>query len=314
VTAGSRSAKPTPFRCSTLSTELGEPLAGTASTVRNWLLVEQPGPWGARALAKSRLPTGVARRLRRLRRELGVRVLLIRRADRPLGPGTPVGRHLFMIHSGPEGPWMERLRVEAPEDVLRLDLEPLGRGVPPRIGERWAGPLFLVCTNGRRDPCCAERGRPVAAALASAHAEGVWECSHIGGDRFAATLVAFPHGLYFGRVGPGRGAAIADAYAAGRIDLPAFRGRSAYPFAAQAAEIHLRQAHGLDGVDDLRLTELTGGLADFVARFETVDGAPLGAAVRVSAADPARPFTCHAEGASNPPAFDVRELDGVSGG
>jgi hypothetical protein len=302
------------FRCSARSLELGEPLDGTASTVRNWLLVEQPGPWGYRALSENRLAADVAARLRRVRDDLGVRVVLIRRADRPLLPGGPAGRHLFAIHSGPERSWVEHLLIDSPADLLGLDLEPLGRGMEPRIGEAWTGPLFLVCTNGRRDPCCAERGRPVAAALAATAPERAWECSHIGGDRFAATLVAFPHGLYFGRVGA-LGPAVADAYVRGRIALANYRGRSSEPFPAQAAEIHLRRSHELHGVDDLRWTELVDrDDGAFVAGFDTADGRRLRAVVRVSPAEPARPFTCRSDEPATPPAYTVRELDEVSPG
>ena len=47
-------------------------------------------------------------------------------------------------------------------------------------------PMLLVCTHGVHDTCCAVRGRPVAAALARRWPEATWECSHVGGDRFAA--------------------------------------------------------------------------------------------------------------------------------
>ena len=43
------------------------------------------------------------------------------------------------------------------------------RGEPPvdsgRPGRSSTGPLYGVCTHGRHDACCAERGRPVCAAL-----------------------------------------------------------------------------------------------------------------------------------------------------
>ena len=47
------------------------------------------------------------------------------------------------------------------------------------------GPVVVVCTHGRRDVCCAERGRPLAAATALEHPGAVWESTHVGGDRFA---------------------------------------------------------------------------------------------------------------------------------
>ena len=209
MTTESETERPSAYRCSTRSRELAEPLAGTASTVRNWILFEQPGPWGYHALSESRLDPDVAAHLRRLR-WLGVRVLLIRRTDRPLLPDASQDRHVFLIHSGPGGPWIRHAVVDTLADLMAMDLEPLGSG-ERSIGKPWDGPLFVVCTNGRRDACCAERGRPLAGRLTIEWPDRAWECTHIGGDRFAATLVAFPHGLYFGRMEPDHGAGIAEA-------------------------------------------------------------------------------------------------------
>ena len=39
----------------------------------------------------------------------------------------------------------------------------------------------------------------MAALLAERDPDAVWECSHIGGDRFAATMLLFPHGINYGR-------------------------------------------------------------------------------------------------------------------
>jgi hypothetical protein len=83
----------------------------------------------------------------------------------------------------------------------------------------------------------------------------VWQASHVGGDRFAGNLVVLPEGLYFGRVGEEDGdvVRILEAYRAGRIDLPRYRGRSCHAFAVQAAEGHVRRATGLTAISDLRL-------------------------------------------------------------
>ena len=59
-----------------------EPLAGTASTVRPFLLVENPGPWGVDALRDNRLPDQVKGGLGAAARAAGVRVLFIRRYHR----------------------------------------------------------------------------------------------------------------------------------------------------------------------------------------------------------------------------------------
>ena len=100
-----------------------------------------------------------------------------------------------------------------------------------------AEPIYLVCTHGKHDPCCALRGRPVAYALAEALAPGrVWECSHVGGDRFAGNMVSLPSGLYLGRVEPEEVSAVAELIDAGRVPVHYLRGRSSLSTPAQAAQ------------------------------------------------------------------------------
>ena len=92
-----------------------------------------------------------------------------------------------------------------------------------RLGAGWEHddePYVLVCTNGRHDPCCATFGRPLVRALrASRWADRVWECSHIGGDRFAGNLLLLPESLYFGRCDAERAERVLAEYDAGRLDL-----------------------------------------------------------------------------------------------
>jgi len=286
------------YRCSTRSRDAGEAMAGTASTVRRWVLLEHPGPWGERALLDARLPAGLGRELRRLERRTGVRTLLIRRADRDVeASGT-----CFAISSGPNRPWIERTRLDRPQDVLALDLDGIAAGRSPGL-EAFGGPLLLVCTHGRHDPCCAERGRPLALALSETDPEPTWECSHVGGDRFAGNLVAFPHGWYFGRVDPDASAGVAGAYRDGRIDLDHARGRSCFATDVQVAEIALRRDRAIDGVDDVVLERVDRAGDETTASFRT----PLGrfdARVRRSAGAPAR-LTCHADAELAAPAFEV---------
>ncbi len=173
-------------------------MLGTASTIDRWLLIEHDGPWGADALRDARLPGGLRAFLRRAERELGIRVLLIRRHRRSNERGTTT---VAAVSTGSADPWIERAELPDPSALSELDLGPLATGVG--VGwDRSDRPAFVVCTQGRRDPCCAERGRPLAAALARRHPDETWESTHVGGDRFAGNLVIFPEGLYFGRVEP----------------------------------------------------------------------------------------------------------------
>src|SRR3712207_7435783 len=66
-------------------------------------------------------------------------------------------------------------------------------------------PVYRVCAHGGHEACCALRGRPLARALPADDPDDVWECSHLGGDRFAANVLVLPHGFYYGQV-PGDGA------------------------------------------------------------------------------------------------------------
>ncbi|MGH2629566.1 MAG: sucrase ferredoxin [Actinomycetota bacterium] len=219
-----------------------EPLAGTASTIRRWLLVEHGGPWGRDGLLDARLPDGLGAELRSLERRTRCRVLLIRRPDRSDG----VGAACFAVDTAEA--WIGATTLGRIEDAAGLD--PSDRaGFPQEVGH----PVAVVCTHGRRDVCCAERGRPLAAAAAARFPRTVWESTHVGGDRFAGNLVVFPHGLVFGRVEPERGADVLAAYGEGRISLDRYRGRTSSARSAQAADRAARARFSLDRIDDVRV-------------------------------------------------------------
>jgi hypothetical protein len=291
------------IRCAVECAARGEPMAGTASTVRSWLLLENPGPWGIHALRDGRIPGGVGEELRRRSADARVRVVMIRRPGRDTSSATTA----FAIRSGPEEPWIERLELERFEDAIAIDLDRLGRGEPLGHGERHHGAVFLVCTHGRHDPCCAELGRPLATALAAAFPEETWESSHIGGDRFAGNLLVFPYGVYFGRVGPSQGPAVARSYLEGRLDLAHLRGRSCRPMPVQAAEHLLREREGLDRIEDVELEEAVGSDDGFVARFRTSAGR---FEVRL-AIDPGEPerLTCHSRQEERPPSYRALAIE-----
>ena len=290
------------FRCSHASQAMDEPLVGTASTITNWLLVEHPGPWGVRALSHARLPDGLGAHLIRRERELRIRVLLIRRHGR----GTGARRSCFAIHTGPDRPWIERADLDDVGEVAALDIAALGRGASVGMTPH-DGPLFAVCTHGRRDPCCAERGRPLASALANAFPEETWESTHIGGDRFAGNMIAFPHGFYFGRVDAARGVDVAAGYVAGSIDLGHLRGRCCRPTDVQAAEHFLRDRQALTGVDEVAVIQVARDGSKTSVSFRTPRRSHL-VTVRRERGEEER-LTCHSDATERPPRYTLVEIE-----
>lgn len=214
--------------CSAASRLLDEPLGATAAPGGRWLLVEVAGAWGWNAFTQSPvLDPLVGRALADRTHRAGVRLIAIRRPGRARGP---VRWRWAVVESrtGSEGVrWGE---AKSAADLLDVPLDG-STGVP---SDR---PMIAVCTQGRHDECCAVRGRPVAAALAERYPEETWECSHIGGDRFAATLILFPHALAFGRMDDLDPVVVVEEYRAGRISAGGFRGRAGLPRVAQAAQI-----------------------------------------------------------------------------
>ena len=278
--------------CSVLAERLGEDLAATAPKARRFLLLEQPGPGSGRnAVTHSDLDTGLAREILAFADEAGVKVHLIRRSSRR---AALPARSVFVADTRRDGPWLRRTEIRDPAEVLGLDLE----------GGEPAGPLYAVCTHGKRDPCCARRGRPLARAMRAARPEQTWEIGHIGGHRFAATFLAFPHGLAFGRVPAAAGPRIVEALEGGEIDLDHLRGRAGDPPAVQAADVLARRRLGLRGVGDVVVEAVDGD----AVTLRTPAGR-LRAVIARREAEP-RPISCGDEPEAVP-AFELTGLDAL---
>ncbi len=290
-----------PFRCAAASEQCRDVLAGSASTVRRFLLVEASGPWGREAVRDSRQTASFGAELVRRCAAAHVRPLLIRRHGR----SEPRRTSVFAAAADPGEAWLGHTYVERTDDVLDLPLERLTTRPAPFAPA--AGPLFLTCTHGRHDVCCAERGRPVAAALAGAFPEHSWEVSHIGGDRFAGNLLVLPDGLYYGRLEPAAAVAMAEEHLAGRLDLDHLRGRSGYPFAAQAAEAFLRRHTGLLAKDAVGLLACDRDQDMVAVRLEMADRR-WRVRVRRETGDP-RPLTCRATRSSPAVSFALVDIE-----
>ena len=229
--------------CSELSLAAAVPLAGTTTRAERWLLVEHGGPWEGTPCPTPRSPKPWPKRCSpstaacphappRARGGLGVR---------PRSPRAP--RRTEESFGGSTSPAWRTSRTPT-------STRPAS---PSRARSSSSAP------TDRRDACCARLGVPVYNALrAHLPAELLWRSSHQGGHRFAANVLALPHGIQLGRVGPTEAAEVAAALATGRIPLAHYRGRSLHAPEVQAADALVRTVEGLDRVGDVRLVEHEG--------------------------------------------------------
>jgi hypothetical protein len=236
--------------CADVSDQASEPLGATASRVDRWLLVEYRGLWDRDVLGGSLLSAALKEHLRDQLARLGhSRLLFIKRPERR----SHARRMLYVGSSRPGEERLFALEFDRHDDLLGYDFASALRdgGTP---GVPVEHPIFIVCTHGKRDRCCAKYGRPLYESLkGKVDPAWVWQSTHVGGDRFAGNVVVLPEGLYFGRVDDPDLDPLLDEYFDGRVYLDRYRGRSAYTFAVQAAERALREAEGLTEIDAVAL-------------------------------------------------------------
>jgi hypothetical protein len=308
-------------------------VAATAATAATWLLIEQPGPWGAKALRASHLDPAVGRALERLSDGTGVRIGLIRRPGRHADLHRPTRHKVFLAHTAPDAPWIRTAEIADPAELTGLDFAALGAGAHGSFGEPYDGPpLAFVCTNAKRDRCCAQYGIPLAAELVAAGGHDVWETTHLGGHRFAPTMLVLPHGYAYGRVDGHHAKDVLEAARSGRVVLDGCRGRSTWDRPGQAAELAVRRLTGEDAADALAVTAQVpaqvaartpapasaaasgdGPAAGWTVTVTHRDGRAWRVAVARSASLPPRPESCGAA-LGTPDRMDVTGVDAPAGG
>jgi hypothetical protein len=274
------------MRCSALADQLDEPMIGSVDHRVRWLLVEDRSAWGHSAVADVLGPDLAAAIKAR-----SMRALLIRRREGD--PASDAPRRAILVDTDAGA-----MAVRSVTDLA--ELWPLLDASVADFGAPLSDPIFLVCTNGKRDACCALRGRALVGALGADHAERVWECTHLGGHRFAGNLVCLPHGLIYGRVGAADGPRLADAYLAGHLDPLLLRGRSAWPAPAQVAEVALRTRLRLRGLGDLTLVAAAVGESHAVVTLATHAGESHRYELRAEPASPARAISCRTDKVEQP--------------
>lgn len=233
-----------PQTCSVAARRRADPLVGSAPPARGWLVFEHPGPWPRTATdVFGDLGPQMARRCL----EHAVRPMLVRRPGRSTADGD--SRSWWFVDSlartSISGQW------STTEDAGRaLDVVDRGRAamIPQMVP---AEPMVLVCTHAKHDVCCAVRGRPMAADLAARWPELVWECSHLGGDRFAGNVVMLPDSTFYGGLDTADVETLVADHLDGSTTLAHYRGSGAHSPPAQAAVAEILRRSGSRRFDDV---------------------------------------------------------------
>lgn len=259
--------------CSRRALLEGEPLAGSAPEAMGWVILEEPGPWGRDALLDSPIPNAVAEWSQQVRSTHSIRTIAARHPSRRrLDPSEP--RNVWLAMCQPGHRQLRHVQVQDLEEVCEWDLSPFTAADLPHVGQLLDQPVEFICTHSARDTCCAVLGRQAVARAADA-----WECSHLGGHRFAATSLVLPEGNCFGRLAPDDDR-----------DTSHLRGATHLPPDLQVAEIAVRTRLGIGPSIPLRTTR--GPEAD-TAEVRDFDGN--GWLVRCEQGTVFRPASCQAE-------------------
>ncbi|MEP6665174.1 MAG: sucrase ferredoxin, partial [Nocardioidaceae bacterium] len=296
----------------------------TASYAQCWIALEQPGPWGRDAAAQSHLDAELGRELANRLKDAGGRLVLVRSTGTHADDHHGGPRNVFVASSLPGREWLLHGLLDDPRQLLvSLDVDALRAGDRQRIAaalpalQPRESPVLLVCTNGRRDVCCAMRGRPVAHAASELRPGQVWETSHTGGHRFAPTVVVLPSGLTLARLTAHDAVTALDAAATGSMPAELMgprhdRGRSALLPQHQAADSAARAHFGEASlsaltVDHVTEASLEGGVEVSVSH---ADGRRIRVQVAKATRPPDRRVSC-GKPVEPQVVYDVQVVDGA---
>ena len=302
----------TTLTCAEESRAAEEMLAGTFKPADTFFLIESDlagnGGWQAGAVKAAAKTGEFAPILRHLSAAPRGKPLFIRRPLR-------ADKNFFIALTNQPKPRLYHAELSDYAELTQLDMDSLNNGGAPRINGREMreiDELYAICANGRHDPCCATHGRPVYEQLVVHAGEGrVWQTTHLCGHRLAATMLAFPQGIAYGRLDPADAEAVVMNHRAGYLLTHKYRGRGAYAGhqldgdahqAVGAAEALVRELRRKHRIDDLRLygvdSDGNGGLH---VRFVDEGGAATTAVVQTrlsaprqtSCGDPPKPMPQH---------------------
>lgn len=215
--------------CSQSSLSRQEPLSATASNYHAYILIEYPAPFPAK-ISETRIDGAWLHQINDFAKDRNAKVILIRNSK------TSVDHLKIIFVDAVRQTWCSYAFSGHHYKYFSLKLY-----VEAEDTQWHSAPFFLVCTNGKKDKCCAKFGLPVYQALEQIQKFPVFEASHFGGDRFAGNAILMPYGIYYGRLKPTQAYELSQFTAADKILPENYRGISTLNFARQSAECWLRK-------------------------------------------------------------------------
>ncbi|WP_216654755.1 sucrase ferredoxin [Pseudogemmobacter hezensis] len=206
-----------------------EPMPGAGAAARHYVLLHWPrAHWRVPRIASFGMPEDLSAAIIAAH-EAGLHVALVEGDQIALSSGAEV------------------LPAASPSEAAAAILRLARGGALAEAGQLHHDPRITImcCTDGKMDPCCARYGFATWKALRAAADPArfrVLQSTHIGGCRFAASLLVLPERARYGRLEPAQVPDFLAALALGQPYLPAWRGDARLDPAAQVAD-HAARAY-----------------------------------------------------------------------
>jgi hypothetical protein len=228
--------------CSLNSSHLQEDIFATASYFTKLLLVEYNFPWSEDPFTSNLLPQEINDYLLHFKKaSRSNRVLFIKNKQK-----ANLQINIFAINNLWEQPYTNHFIFTDHKELLNFSEAAL---FSKTHENKFPELIYLVCTNGKKDKCCSKFGVPVFKQL-SQLAANVWECTHVGGDRFAPNVLTLPYCIFYGSLSIEDLHTMVKLTNEQKIFLNKYRGRSCNSLIEQAAEYYLmKQLNNLNIFD-----------------------------------------------------------------
>ncbi|NOT54805.1 MAG: hypothetical protein HOP18_09395 [Deltaproteobacteria bacterium] len=231
-------AAASPFCSIRAATLGGEPLYGSAIRADRCVFISWPRPWwDTKTLWSRHFPDTARELIMKIRKSTKTRFFLFDPATRDLAHDRSLSVICMPCGAAHQVPLIDlTAALEAYETSCLCTTRQADEIIKSSV---------FVCTHSNRDQCCAKFGYGFAKQLrmiteASGAEVRVFETSHLGGDRFAGTAIAFPSGTMHGWLRLGDAASFAEALLTNRIHAKTYRGSIFLDRPAQVAEAFVR--------------------------------------------------------------------------